>query len=106
MHVTGAGRGGRDQEFVLALVDPVAESRRHREMVVASIGTDGIDGPTDAAGALVDHSTRGRASALGLAPELFLKDNNAYDFFAVLGDLIHLGRTDTNVGDVQILLVA
>jgi hydroxypyruvate reductase len=105
VHVTGSGRGGRNQEFVLALVDIVAESPRDREMVIASIGTDGIDGPTDAAGALVDRSTRERAAALSFTPDRFLQENNAYDFFAVLGDLIHLGRTDTNVGDVQILLV-
>jgi glycerate 2-kinase len=104
VHVTGAGRGGRNQEFVLALVDRIAAFSR--DIVIASIGTDGIDGPTDAAGALADRSTRERASALGFSPEAFLNDNNAYEFFAVLGDLIHLGRTDTNVGDVQILLAA
>ena len=103
VHVTGAGRGGRNQEFVLALVDSVAAQAG--DLVVASVGTDGIDGPTDAAGALVDASTHARATAIGLTPELFLRDNNSYDFFGVLGDLIHLGRTDTNVGDVQIALV-
>lgn len=103
VHVTGAGRGGRNQEFVLALVDSVAA--HSGDLVVASVGTDGIDGPTDAAGALVDTSTRARAIAMGLTPELFLHDNNSYDFFGVLGDLIHLGRTDTNVGDVQIAIV-
>jgi glycerate 2-kinase len=103
VHVTGAGRGGRNQEFALALVDSVAAHAG--DLVVASVGTDGIDGPTDAAGALVDASTRARAAAMGLTPELFLHDNNSYDFFGVLGDLIHLGRTDTNVGDVQIALV-
>jgi hydroxypyruvate reductase len=102
VHVKGSGRGGRNQEFVLALVDDLA--RENRDLMVASIGTDGIDGPTDAAGALVDRTTLTRAHALGLSPSAFLDDNNAYDFFAVLGDLIHFGPTDTNVGDVQILL--
>jgi hydroxypyruvate reductase len=102
--VTGTGRGGRNQEFVLALVDAIAEGSS--DLLLASVGTDGIDGPTDAAGALVDRFTRARASALGLAQEPFLADNNSYEFFGLLGDLIHLGRTDTNVGDLQILLTA
>jgi glycerate 2-kinase len=102
VRVTGTGRGGRNQEFVLALADTLAGV--DREMLVASIGTDGVDGPTDAAGALTDTTTHARAASHGLSPAAFLADNNAYDFFALLGDLIHLGPTDTNVGDVQILL--
>jgi hydroxypyruvate reductase len=103
VRVTGSGRGGRNQEFVLALADAI--SRESRDLIVASVGTDGIDGPTDAAGALVDPSTSGRAAAIGLAVDDCLADNNSYDFFACLGDLIHLGRTDTNVGDLQVLLM-
>jgi glycerate 2-kinase len=103
VRVTGGGRGGRNQEFALALVEAVA--RENRDLVVASVGTDGIDGPTDAAGALVDRTTHARAAAVGLTAAECLDDNNSYDFFALLGDLIHLGRTDTNVGDLQVLLV-
>jgi hydroxypyruvate reductase len=102
VHVVGRGRGGRNQEFALALVDAVAAQRD--EIVVASVGTDGIDGPTDAAGALVDATTRTRALDLDLDHHTFLAHNDAYEFFANLGDLIHFGRTDTNVGDVQVLL--
>ena len=102
VHVKGSGRGGRNQEFVLALVERLA--REDRDLMVASIGTDGIDGPTDAAGALVDRTTLARAEAIGFTPPAFLDDNNSYDFFALLGDLIHFGPTDTNVGDVQIML--
>lgn len=102
VRVTGSGRGGRNQEFVLALVNELA--RDDRDLLIASVGTDGIDGPTDAAGAIVDRTTRGRAAALGMSPDSFLNDNNSYDFFAVLGDLLHTGRTGTNVGDVQLLL--
>jgi hydroxypyruvate reductase len=104
VHVIGRGRGGRNQEFALALVDAMANAGA--EAVAASAGTDGIDGPTDAAGALVDYTTRDRAASLGLDASAHLADNNAYDFFATLGDLLHLGRTDTNVGDIQILLSA
>lgn len=102
VRVTGSGRGGRNQEFVLALVEPLARETEHR--LIASIGTDGIDGPTDAAGALADRTTLARASAIGFTPQMFLDDNDSYDFFAMLGDLIHLGPTDTNVGDIQVML--
>jgi glycerate 2-kinase len=104
VQVTGEGRGGRNQEFVLSVVEGLA--RESSDVLMASVGTDGIDGPTDAAGALADRTTLARAASLGFAPTAFLDDNNSYDFFAVLGDLIHLGRTDTNVGDLQVLLSA
>jgi hydroxypyruvate reductase len=103
VRVRGSGRGGRNQEFALAAVDLVAALGT---VVAASIGTDGIDGPTDAAGAVVDSTTRIRARASGLDPVDFLRDNNAYAFFAALGDLIHTGPTGTNVGDLQVFLVA
>jgi len=103
VRVRGSGRGGRNQEFALAAVDLVASLGT---VVAASIGTDGIDGPTDAAGAVVDATTRIRAQASGLDPADFLRDNNAYAFFAALGDLIHTGPTGTNVGDLQVFLVA
>jgi hydroxypyruvate reductase len=102
VRVTGTGRGGRNQEFALALVEALASAEG--DLLAASVGTDGIDGPTDAAGALADRTTLTRARSLGFTPSAFLQDNNSYDFFAMLGDLIHLGRTDTNVGDVQVLL--
>jgi glycerate 2-kinase len=103
VHVTGHGKGGRNQEFALAAAEALA--MLGTPAVVASVGTDGIDGPTDAAGALVDSTTTARAAAAGLGPpERFLADNNAYAFFAALGDLIQTGPTDTNVGDLQIIL--
>ena len=74
--------------------------------MLASAGTDGIDGPTDAAGALVDSSTLARAQNAGLDWESTLAANDAYHFFEPLGDLIKWGPTGTNVGDVQLLLVA
>ena len=104
VHVTGHGKGGRNQEFALALAAPLASLGRPRR--VASVGTDGIDGPTDAAGALADSTTIERARAAGLVPDRFLSDNNAYAFFDALGDLIHTGPTGTNVGDLQVILLA
>jgi hydroxypyruvate reductase len=104
VQVRGHGRGGRNQEFVLAaahLLDQIETSS-----AVASAGTDGIDGPTDAAGAYADATTIDRALADGLAPDRHLADNNSYAFFQALGDLIHTGPTGTNVGDLQVILLA
>jgi glycerate 2-kinase len=104
VRVTGQGKGGRNQEFVLAAAVPI--STLGMPVVVASAGTDGIDGPTDAAGALADPVTLERARAAGLGPpERFLSNNDAYRFFEALGDLIVTGPTDTNVGDLQVILV-
>ena len=102
--VRGRGRGGRNQEFSLAMASTLGVLGDR--VAAASIGTDGIDGPTDAAGAIVDSSTLERARAAGLAPEAFLNDNNTYVFFERLGDLIKTGPTATNVGDLQVILVA
>ena len=77
------------------------------DVAAASVGTDGIDGPTDAAGAIVDPTTFERAVAAGLAaPEDYLNNNNTYEFFNRIGDLIRTGPTNTNVGDLQVILVA
>ncbi len=103
VHVTGRGRGGRNQELALAaapLLDGMSEA------ALASVGTDGIDGPTDAAGAVSDSTTIARARALGLDPARFLRDNDSYTFFEALGDLVRTGPTGTNVGDLQVILLA
>jgi hydroxypyruvate reductase len=104
VRVAGPGRGGRNQEFALAAAELMPPLGR---CAAASVGTDGIDGPTDAAGAIVDSSTIERAAAARLPhPSTFLRDNNAYRFFEPLGDLIQTGPTGTNVGDLQIFLLA
>ena len=101
--ITGQGLGGRNQEFVLA----AAMGLDGREgIVVLSAGTDGTDGPTDAAGAVADVRTIQRAEALGLKPSDFLFNNDAYHFFEKLGDLVKTGPTNTNVMDLRIILVA
>ena len=104
VEVTGPGRGGRNQEFGLALVDRVFEMEE--DVILASVGTDGVDGPTDAAGAVVDRTTRPRALAKGLgAPATYLARNDAYTFFDCLGDLVVIGPTESNVGDLQVVLL-
>ena len=102
--VGGDGLGGRNQEFALPRCRTWRVARR--PSVVASAGTDGIDGPTDAAGALVDPTTLERARRVGVDWESTLAANDAYHFFRPLGDLVIWGPTGTNVGDVQMLLVA
>jgi glycerate 2-kinase len=100
--IRGRGRGGRNQEFALAAGLEIADLD---QVFLLSGGTDGTDGPTDAAGAMVDHTTIRRAAAMGLHPTTHLKNNDAYPFFEKLGDLLITGPTYTNVMDVRILLV-
>lgn len=103
--VTGRGRGGRNQEFTLATVEALAAVGG--PIALASVGTDGVDGPTDAAGAVADSSSLARAVSLGLAPPAgYLADNDSYSFFAATGDLVQTGPTGTNVGDLQLILLA
>jgi hydroxypyruvate reductase/glycerate 2-kinase len=99
------GRGGRNQEFVLAVLDKLGPEGMHR-VVVLSGGTDGEDGPTDAAGAIADETTWQRADAGNLRPAAFLARNDAYSFFETTGDLLKTGLTQTNVMDVRVLLLS
>ncbi len=96
------GKGGRNQEFALASAFVIEEME---DVVVASCGTDGSDGPTDAAGAVVDHSSLGRARGAGVEPQEALDGHNAYPLFEKLGDLIKTGPTNTNVMDIQIGII-
>ena len=100
--IRGEGKGGRNQEFALAsamIIDGLDNT------VVLSGGTDGTDGPTDAAGAIADGRTMARAREKKLDPLDFLKRNDSYHFFQPLEDLIITGPTRTNVSDVYMLLV-
>ena len=105
VRVRGHGRGGRNQEFALGALRTIDGSARDSTMVLASAGTDGIDGPTDAAGAIVDATTTMRADRQGVRAETALLENGAYDFFQPLGDLILWGPTGTNVGDLHVMLI-
>jgi len=102
----GNGKGGRAQELVLAAALEIAGDALGSiaEIVVLSAGTDGTDGPTDAAGALADNITVSRARALGMDARAFLENNDAYHFFAALDDLIITGPTNTNVNDLMLAL--
>jgi hydroxypyruvate reductase len=97
----GDGLGGRNQEFVLAAA---LDLENYENIAVLSGGTDGTDGPTDAAGAIADGKTLGRARQQGLEARQYLDRNDSYHFFDALGDLVKTGPTNTNVMDVRILL--
>ncbi len=98
----GRGKGGRNQEFTLAAALEIAG---WESIQVLSAGTDGTDGPTDAAGAFADGRTVSRADAMGLGARVFLEENNSYPFFKKLNDLFITGPTGTNVMDLRILLI-
>ena len=101
--MTGGGRGGRSQEFALV-------AARHLEGVpgvaLLAAGTDGTDGPTDAAGAFADGASWNRARQRGLDPEATLRNNDSWSLFRETGDLLVTGPTGTNVMDLMVGLTA
>jgi glycerate-2-kinase len=95
------GKGGRNQELVLGCVKRIADS----DIVLASFATDGIDGKSDAAGAIADGFTFSQALDKKLSPDKFLEDNNSYEFFSKLNDLFITGFSGTNVMDIQLIMI-
>ncbi len=95
--IHGGGMGGRNQELALSAVDKLAGLA---DVALVTLATDGGDGPTEAAGAIVTGDTLGRAHKLGLYPGEYLAQNNSYRFFKPLGDLVIIGPTMTNVNDL------
>jgi glycerate-2-kinase len=100
--VRGNGLGGRNTELALAFA---REIKGKKGMTLLSAGTDGTDGPTDAAGAIVDGGTIERAEASGINPRDYLKNNDSYNFFKAVGGLFITGPTGVNVMDLQIILL-
>jgi glycerate 2-kinase len=103
--VRGHGRGGRNQEMALAWAISMAARHAPGAMCFASVATDGTDGPTNAAGGLVDPMTCSRAVEMGLMPLKYLRSNDSSNFLKATGDLIVTGPTQTNLMDLQILLI-
>jgi len=101
--IHGKGLGGRNQEFCLAAALDLAELPPR--VVILSGGTDGNDGPTDAAGGIVDPHTLRRAREMGIVAHDYLKNNDAYHFLEKTNDLLITGPTNTNVMDVRLVLV-
>jgi glycerate 2-kinase len=103
--VKGNGRGGRAQQCALAMALELARTAAGRRIAAIFAGTDGIDGPTDAAGAIVTPLTVGRGREAGLDVRAALERNDSYSFFKALGDLVIIGPTGTNVADIFVGLV-
>jgi glycerate 2-kinase len=101
--VSGHGKGGRNQEFALGTAMKIDGNQG---VAMVSIGTDGLDGSTESAGAMVDGSTIRRAASLGLSPEEILAHNDTFRFFEKLGDLVMTGPTGTNVNDISVSVIA
>jgi glycerate-2-kinase len=99
--VRGNGIGGRNQELALSSVEGIAGLDG---VVIGALGTDGIDGNSKAAGAIVDGATLGRAKRMGLRPKQYLARNDSYNFFRALNDNLLTGRTGTNVGDIYLVV--
>jgi hydroxypyruvate reductase len=99
LKVQGTGKGGRNQEFSLVAA---REIEGQEDLLVLSAGTDGTDGPTDAAGAFADGSTYARARNQGHDPQAYLRNNDSYRLFDSLGDLLKTGPTGTNVMDLVV----
>ena len=102
VHLKGKGKGGRNQEAALAAAFGI-EGLEH--VVIFSVGSDGTDGPTDAAGGMVDGKTIERIKSKGLDPEALLNQNDAYHALKASGDLVITGPTGTNVNDVMVVLI-
>ncbi len=99
--IKGNGKGGRNQELALAAVDELSGVEN---AMLISLATDGDDGPTDAAGAVVNGETRQRAERIGMDASAYLSRNDAYHFFKPLNDLLKPGYTGTNVNDLLLLI--
>jgi hydroxypyruvate reductase len=103
--VRGKGLGGRNQELSLAFALEADRLHLGSSWLLLSAGTDGRDGPTDAAGAIVDPETIRRGCRSGANPERALAENDSYRFLECSGDLLKTGPTGTNVADIQIVLL-
>ncbi|WP_448374837.1 glycerate kinase type-2 family protein [Fervidobacterium sp.] len=100
--VKGSGKGGRNQELALSFALGIEGLEN---VVLCSFGTDGTDGPTDAAGGIVDGQTAQKIRKVGLSPENFLENNDSYNALKIAGDLLLTGPTGTNVNDLIVMLV-
>ena len=105
VNLTGKGKGGRNQEFALSFLRRYVKENSSKQLCLYSVGTDGIDGPTDAAGAIVDSHTIQEYQSSNLSLDSYIRNNDSYNFFDKLNSLIKTGATGTNVADIQITII-
>jgi glycerate 2-kinase len=101
VHISGKGKGGRNQELALSAAIGI---KGLKDTVIFSLGSDGTDGPTDAAGGIVDGTSYSYIKESGISPEVYLDNNNSYNALKTSNDLILTGPTGTNVNDLMVLL--
>ncbi len=105
VNLKGSGKGGRNQEFALSFLQSYIKNNSKKNLCMYSVGTDGIDGPTDAAGAVIDSETIKLFNNSKLDLEAYLSNNDSYSFFDKINSLIKIGPTGTNVADIQITII-
>jgi hydroxypyruvate reductase len=105
VRVTGSGRGGRNQEFALWLHHYLRRTGSDGDVAALVAGSDGVDGNSPAAGAVISATTAARAASLGLSPAAYLQDNDSHSFFEGLGDTVVTGPTGTNLNDYRVMLI-
>jgi hydroxypyruvate reductase len=105
VNMTGSGKGGRNQELALSFLANHEKIQTKREWLLLSVGTDGIDGPTDAAGGIIDSISVNKMNELNLDVTSYLDNNNSYNFLKEVDSLYITGPSGTNVADIQLILV-
>lgn len=100
--IKGNGKGGRNQEIALSAA---IELKNNKDILIFSLGSDGTDGPTDAAGGIADGESYNRMCSAGILPEEYLEANNSYNALKEIGDLIVTGPTGTNVNDITVVII-
>ena len=101
----GSGKGGRNQELALSFLANHSNIQTYREWILLSVGTDGIDGPTDAAGGIIDSSSIEKMNELNLDINRYLENNDSYNFLSNVDSLYITGPSGTNVADIQLILI-
>ena len=105
VNMTGSGKGGRNQELALSFLANHEKIQTKREWLLLSVGTDGIDGPTDAAGGIIDSISVNKMDELNLDVTSYLDNNDSYNFLKEVDSLYITGPSGTNVADIQLILV-
>ena len=105
VNMKGSGKGGRNQELALSFLLNHNDIKTNREWILLSVGTDGIDGPTDAAGGIIDSNSIKKMKKSKLDINSYLENNDSYNYLADIDSLYVTGPSGTNVADIQLILI-